>query len=118
MVSVLAAIAIYLAGYLVWSQALSFSLTNLFVSVSLAGFGPSIIVSMGFARAVEADDALRGTASGFAGALAPIVSAGFAAAGTSVYAFGLSMPLAVVLGCFLLSPAICGVQSWRERPSS
>jgi len=44
----------------------SFSLTNLFVSVSVVGFGQSIIISMGFARAVEADDALRGTASGVA----------------------------------------------------
>ena len=113
----LAAIAIYLAGYLVWSQALSFSLTNLFISVSVVGFGQSIIVSMGFARAVEADDALRGTASGFAGALASIVSAGFAAAGASVCVFGLSMSLAVVLGCFLFSSAICGVQAWRDRPS-
>jgi hypothetical protein len=40
------------------------------------------------------------------------------AAAASVYAFGLSMSLAVVLGCFLLSSAIYGVQSWRERPSS
>jgi len=115
MASVLGVTAIYLAAYLVWSQVFSFSLTNLFVSVSVVGFGQSIIVSMGFARAVEADDALRGTASGFAGAFASIVSAGFAAAGATVYAFGLSMSLAVVLGCFLLSSGICGVLMLRDR---
>ncbi len=118
MASVLAAVAIYLVAYLIWSQVFSFSLTNLFVSVSVVGFGQSIIVSMGFARAVEADDELRGTASGFAGAFASIVSAGFTAVGASVYAFGLSMSLAVVLGCFLFSSAICGVQAWRDRPNS
>jgi DHA1 family bicyclomycin/chloramphenicol resistance-like MFS transporter len=115
MASVLGAAAIYLAGYLVWSQVFSFTLTNLFVSVSVVGFSQSIIVSMGFARAVDADEELRGTASGFAGAFASIVSAGFAAAGASVYAFGLSMSLGVVLGCFLLSSGICGVLVLRDR---
>jgi len=75
----------------------------------------SLLPADGLHRAVEADDALRGTASGFAGAFASIVSAGFAAAGASVYAFELSMSLAVVLGCFLFSSAICGVQAWRDR---
>lgn len=115
MASVLGVTATYLAGYLIWSQVLSFSLTNLFVSVSVVGFGQSIIVSMGFARAVEADDALRETASGFAGAIASVVSAGFAAAGAAVYAFGLSMSLAVVLGCYLLSLGICGLVVLRDR---
>lgn len=118
MASVLAVTVIYIAGYLLWSQALSFTLTNLFVSVSVIGFSQSILVSMGFARAVEADDTLRGTASGFAGAFASIVSAGFAAAGASVYAFGLSMSLAVVLSCFLLSSSIFGALALRDRRSS
>lgn len=117
MASVLGAAAIYLAGYLAWSQVFSFTLTNFFIAVSVVGFCQSIVVSMGFARAVEADDELRGTASGVSGAFASIVSAGFAAAGASVYAFGLSMSLGVVLGCFLLSSGICGVQAWRDRPS-
>ena len=115
MASVLGATAIYLAGYLIWSQVLSFTLTNLFISVSVVGFGQSIIVSMGFARAVGADDELRGTASGFAGAFASIVSAGIAAVGATVYSFGLSKSLAVVFCCFLLSSSICGVLAWRDR---
>lgn len=115
MASVLVALVLYLAAYLMWSQALSFSLTNLFVCVSVVGFGQSIIVSMGFARAVDADAELRGTASGFAGALASIVSAGVAAAGATLYGFGLSMSLAVVLCCFLVSSSICGVLALRDR---
>jgi DHA1 family bicyclomycin/chloramphenicol resistance-like MFS transporter len=115
MASVVGAATIYLAGYLIWSQVFSFSLTNLFVSVATVGFSQSIIVSMGFARAVEADDALRGTASGFAGAFASIVSAGFAAVGATAYSFGLQMSLAVVLCCYVLSASICGVVAWRNR---
>jgi hypothetical protein len=60
----LATIAIYLSGYLVWSQALSFSLTNLFASISAVGFGQSIIGFTGFTRAVQADDALPGDGVG------------------------------------------------------
>jgi sugar phosphate permease len=56
-----------------------------------------------------------GTASGFAGAFASIVSAGFAAVGATAYSFGLPMSLAVVLCCYLLSSSICGVVAWRNR---
>lgn len=115
MTTVLVTATLYLAFYLAWLRAFPVSLPNLFIAVSVVGFAQSIVVSMGFARAVEAGQALRGTASGFAGATSSIVSAAFAAAGAVLYASGLSMSLTIVFGCFLLSSSILGVQARRDR---
>src|SRR5690606_38410952 len=104
----------FLAGYLAWTQVLaSITLPNLFAAVSVVGFAQSIVISMGFARAVEADEELRGTASGLAGAVSSVVSAGFAATGAILYASGLPLSLGVVFSCFALSCGIAGLRASR-----
>jgi len=115
MSTILVAVSVYLGSYVLWARLLAVTLPNLFLCLSVVGFGQSIVLSMGFARALEADDALRGTASGLAGALASIVSAGFSAAGAALYTSGVSMSLLVVFACYLLSSAIGCVRFLRAR---
>jgi DHA1 family bicyclomycin/chloramphenicol resistance-like MFS transporter len=113
MAGALFATAAWLAVSLAWMRVAPVTLVGLFVIVSIVGFAQSIVVSMGFAQAVEADAELRGTASGLAGSLSSIASAGVAAAGATLYAFGLSAAFGVVFLCFLLSAGLAGWRSLR-----
>ena len=114
----LAAVWIYLAGYLSLLAVVSLSVVNLLMALLVVSFCQSIVVSMGFAQALSADDRLRGTASGFAGALASIVSASFAALGAISYSAGPVRPLLVVFCCFFLATLILAFHAYghSRRP--
>lgn len=109
----LVAMVVYLGGYIVSLWLLPATVLTVFVALLVTSFCQSIVISMGFAQALKADDHLRGTASGFAGAAASIISACFAALGATLYASGLTSALLVVFACFF--SALLVLMAWKLR---
>ncbi|MEZ4282594.1 MAG: MFS transporter [Myxococcota bacterium] len=111
----LAGVSAYLAGFVSLLVFVPLTVINLLLALLVVSFCQSIVVSMAFAEALSADDRLRGTASGFAGALASIASASFAALGAMSYAAGPVSPLLVVSGCFVLALVVLAVHAGRPH---
>jgi DHA1 family bicyclomycin/chloramphenicol resistance-like MFS transporter len=111
----LAAASIHLAGYVSSLAFVPPTVMNLLLALLVVSFCQSIVVSMGFAQVLGADDRLRGTASGFAGAIASITAASFAAVGAMLYSAGLVRPLLVIFSCFLLSMLVLASYTFTNR---
>lgn len=112
----LAGIVVYLGAYIGSLWLFPATLMTLFVALLVTSFCQSIVISMGFAQALKAEDRLRGTASGLAGAVTSIVSACFAAVGATLYASGLTKALLVVFGCFLAALVVLSL--WKLQAAS
>ncbi|HUH36631.1 MAG TPA: MFS transporter [Spongiibacteraceae bacterium] len=116
MLGALILVLVYIAGYMSLLGVAAISVANLFLLFLVISACQSIVISMGFAEALRADDSLRGVASGLAGSSASIVSAMLAGVAASVFSKGIIWSLAVILGCFLCALLLAWVMRSRRMP--